>query len=64
MLKKRCAILQIVLACLVLALVLHLYSTFFFSRYYGISPSEIILIITAGVVFWYAWETRQSYTWG
>lgn len=58
-LKKRHAILRIVLACLVLILILHLYATFFLSRYYGISPTDIILIVTAGVVSWYAWETRQ-----
>jgi len=29
------------------------------SEYYGISSGDIVLIITAGAVFWYSYETRQ-----
>jgi hypothetical protein len=57
--KKKSAILLIIFGCLLLAFLLHIYTTFFLSSYHGISVGDIVLIITAGFVFWYAWETRQ-----
>ncbi len=57
--KKKSAILLIILGCLVLTFLLHIYTTFFLSNYHGISVGDIVLTITAGFVFWYAWETRQ-----
>ncbi len=49
----------IILASILISCLLHLYVTFFLSKYYGISIGDIVLIITAGAVFWYAWETRR-----
>jgi hypothetical protein len=49
----------IICVSILLILLLHLYATFFLSSYYGISTADIVLTITAGVIFWYSWETRQ-----
>ena len=57
--KKTFKILLTIVGFMVLALFLHLYTSFFLSKYYGISVGEIILSITAVLVFWYAWETRE-----
>ena len=57
--KKTSKIVLIIFGFAVLALLLHLYTSFFLSKYYGISVGDIILIITATLVFWYAWETRE-----
>lgn len=57
--KSLITVALIICASLLLILLLHLYATFFLSKYYGISIADIVLIITAGAVFWYAWETRK-----
>jgi hypothetical protein len=57
--QKMIIIFLIILGCLVLIFSMHLYATFFVPKYFGISVGDIVLIITAGSVFWYAWETRQ-----
>ena len=62
MVKNKYPILKITLYCsaaLSMLIALHLYNTFFLTKYHGISTGDIVLIITVGVVFWYAWETRQ-----
>lgn len=57
--KNFIIIFLIICASFLLILLLHLYNTFFLPKYYGISIADIVLIITAGAIFWYAWETRR-----
>jgi hypothetical protein len=38
---------------------LHLWTIYYLPKYDSVSTGDIILLITVGFVFWYAWETRK-----
>ena len=56
--KRQYSVLLIILGCLVSIIILHVYSAFFLTKYYGIPTGDIVLIITAVAIFLYTRETR------